>query len=197
MKPSRMSGYRAGQNTVTISVDTSSLNALLDQLGADAEAAARPAAQAAAQVLYEEVQNNVRRMGRKTGNLFNAIYQAYSAANSGPGKATYHIGWRTTRGGGARAPHGHWLEFGHIQRYAAYIGKDGKWHTAVRPSMRGKPKPKGNASQSVKDAYYVMRKGGPQQIAAHPFIRPAASKFPQALAAAEAKLLEFILNGKT
>jgi hypothetical protein len=194
MKPSRMSAHRAGQNTFTISVDTSSLNALLDQLGSDAEASVRPAAQAAAQVLYEEVRKNVRRMGTKTGNLFNAIYQAYSESNSRPGKATYHIGWRTS-GAGVKAPHGHLLEYGHIQRYAAYIGKDGRWHTAVRPSMRGRPKPSQRASQAVKDAYYVMRKGGPAQIAARPFIRPAASKFPQALAAAEAKLLE-IMNGK-
>jgi hypothetical protein len=194
MKPSRMSGYRAGQNTFTISVDTSSLNALLDQLGDDAEAAVRPAAQAGAQVLYEEVRKNVQRIGKKTGNLLNSIYQAFSASNSGPGKAAYHIGWRTS-GAGVRAPHGHLLEYDHIQRYAAYIGKDGKWYTAVRPSMRGRPKPSRRASQSVKDAYYVPRKGGPVQIAGKRFVRNAASKFPQALDAAEAKLLE-ILNGK-
>jgi hypothetical protein len=194
MKPSRMSSYRAGQNTFTISADTSSLDALIDQLGDDAEAAARPAAQAGSQVLYEEVQSNVRRLGRKTGNLYNAIYQAFSADKSGPGKATYHIGWRTS-GAGTRAPHGHLLEYDHIQRYAAYLGRDGNWYTAVRPSMRGRPKPARRASQAVKDAYYVPRKGGPVQIAGKRFVRNAASKFPQALDAAEAKLLE-ILNGK-
>jgi hypothetical protein len=188
------SSYRPGQNTVTISADTSSIDALLDQLGDDVETAARPAAQAGAQVLYEEVQSNVRRLGRKTGNLYNAIYQAFSASNSGPGKATYHIGWRTS-GAGTKAPHGHLVEYDHIQRYATYIGRDGKWYTAVRPSMRGRPKPSRRASQAVKDAYYVPRKGGPQQIPGKRFIRNAASKFPQALDAAEAKLLEF-LNGK-
>lgn len=191
---SRRSNYVPGQHTVTISVDTSSLDALLNQLGDDVEAAVRPAAQAGAQVLYEEVQSNVRRMGRKTGNLYNAIYQAFSPSNSGPRKATYHIGWRTS-GAGTKAPHGHLVEFDHIQRYASYIGRDGNWYTAVRPSMRGKKKPGRKASQAVKDAYFMPRKGGPQQIPGKRFIRNAVSKFPQALAAAEAKLLEF-LNGK-
>jgi hypothetical protein len=194
VKPSRLSANRSGKNTFTISADTSGLDALLDQLDEDAEAAVRPAAQAGAQVLYEEVRNNVRRLGRKTGNLFNAIYQAFSASNSGPGRATYHVGWRTS-GNGVKAPHGHLLEYDHIQRYAAYIGRDGNWYTAVRPSMRGRPKPSRRASQAVKDAYYVPRKGGPQQIPGRRFVRNAASKFPQALEAAEAKLLE-ILNGK-
>jgi hypothetical protein len=188
---SRRSNYRPGQNTVTMSVDTLSLDALLNQLGDDLEAAVRPAAQAAAQVFYEEVRSNVRRLGRKTGNLYNAIYQAYSESNSGPGKATYHISWRTS-GAGVRAPHGHLLEYDHIQRYANYIGKDGKWYTAVRPSMRGKKKPGRKASRAVKDAYYVPRKGGPVQVAGKRFIRNAVVKLPEALAAAERKLYDVL-----
>jgi len=191
---SRRSSYVPGQHTVTISADTSALDALLDELGDDVEAATRPAAQAAIQVLYEEVQSNVRRMGRKTGNLLASIYQAFSASNSGPARSTYHVSWRTG-GSGVRAPHGHLLEYDHIQRYAAYLGRDGNWYTAVRPSMRGRPKPSRRASQAVKDAYYVPRKGGPAQIPGRRFVRNATSKFPQSLDAAEAKLLE-ILNGK-
>jgi hypothetical protein len=192
---SSRSSYRPGQHTVTMNVDTLSLDALLNQLGDDLEAAVRPAAQAAAQVLYEEVRSNVRRLGRKTGNLYNAIYQAYSASNSGPGKATYHISWRTS-GAGVKAPHGHLVEYDHIQRYASYIGRDGKWYTAVRPSMRGKKKPGRRASQAVKDAYYVPRKGGPQQIPGKRFIRDAVIKLPQARAAAEAKLYD-VLGGRS
>jgi hypothetical protein len=192
---SRRSNYRPGQNTVTMSVDTLSLDALLNQLGDDLEAAVRPAAQAAAQVFYEEVRSNVRRLGRKTGNLYNAIYQAYSESNSGPGKATYHISWRTS-GAGVRAPHGHLLEYDHIQRYANYIGRDGKWYTAVRPSMRGKKKPGRRASRAVKDAYYVPRKGGPVQVAGKRFIRNAVIKLPEALAAAERKLYD-VLGGRS
>jgi hypothetical protein len=192
---SRRSSYRPGQNTVTMKVDTLSLDALLNQLGDDLEAAVRPAAQAAAQVFYEEVRSNVRRLGRKTGNLYNAIYQAFSPSNSGPGKATYHISWRTS-GAGVRAPHGHLLEYDHIQRYANYIGRDGKWYTAVRPSMRGKKKPGRRASRAVKDAYYVPRKGGPVQVAGKRFIRNAVIKLPEALAAAERKLYD-VLGGRS
>ena len=196
MKPSRMAANRnakySGKNTIIIRADTSTLDAFLDQLGDSVAAAARPAAQAGAQVLYEEVQGNVRRLGWKTGNLFNAIYQAFSPERSGPGKAEYHIGWRTS-GNGIRAPHGHLVEYDHIQRYATYIDrKTGQWKTAVRPSMYGKPPPKSSASRAVKDAYFVLRNGGPQQIAGKRFIRNAVSKFPEAEAAAIRKIMEFL-----
>jgi hypothetical protein len=172
-----------------ISVDLSGLHSMLDEMGDEAEAAARPAAQAAAQVLYDEVKRNVGSLGRKTGNLYNSIYQAYSEDHSGPGSATYHISWNLRK-----APHGHLIEFGHIQRYASYVGKNGQWYTAVRPGMRGKPRPKRRATQAEKDAYYVLRPGGPVQWVAQSFIRKSTSKFPQAIAAAEESLLRHI-NG--
>lgn len=173
--------------SVTISPDTASLNSMLDDLGEDIEAAIRPAAQAAAQVLYDQVKQNVRGLGRKTGNLDGAIYQAFSTRESGTGHATYYVSWNQKK-----APHGQLVEFGHIQRYASYLGKDGRWHTLVRPEMRGKPRPARRASQAEKDAYYVVRKGGPKQIAARPFVRSAESKFNEALLAAEAVLLKRI-----
>jgi hypothetical protein len=157
-------------------------------------------AQAGAQFLYEEVLRNVAR-NTKSGNLAHAIYQAYSADNSGPGKATYHVSWRTGRGTFGdesgkttlpTAPHGHLLEFGFIQRYAVHIGDDGNWYTVVKPSMRDKPKPKRRASQAEKDAYYVMRAGGPKQIAAQPFIRPVKYKAGLAIIAAKAKFTELM-----
>jgi hypothetical protein len=82
-----------------------------------------------------------------------------------------------------KAPHGHLVEFGHVQRYASYVGKDGNWYTAVRPEMRGKPKPKRGASQAAKDAYYV-KLPAPRQVPAHAPVRRATSKFEQALGAA-------------
>jgi hypothetical protein len=161
-----------------LAVDMAGLDRMLEEMGADAEAAARPAAQAASQVLYDEVKRNVAAIPRKTGNLERSIYQVYSQDNSGEGHATYHVSWNMRK-----APHGHLVEFGHIQRYASYLGKDGNWHTAVRPEMRGKPKPRRGASQAAKDAYYV-RLPAPKHIAAQAFVRRAAVKFPQAAQAA-------------
>lgn len=188
--------------SATMTLDTSALDGLLGSIGDEVESAARPAAQAAAQVLYEEVQRNVSRIGSVTGNLKNSIYQAFSADNSGPGKATYHVSWRTKGGttldeSGQRvktslsvAPHGHLIEFGWIQRYQTYLNKRGEFKTMVRPEMRGKKKPGRRASQAQKDAYYVLRKGGPMQHMAQPFVRPAAQKMPQAIESAKLVLVK-------
>jgi HK97 gp10 family phage protein len=167
-------------------VDLNGLNAMLHEMGDAAEAAARPAAQAAAQVLYDEVKRNAQGIRQKTGNLARSIYQVYSQANSGAGHATYHVSWNRRK-----APHGGLVEFGHIQRYVSFVGSDGNWYTAIRAGMRGKPKPRRGASQAVKDAYYVTLPA-PKQVAAKPFVRPAASKFSQAADAAAAKLIEEI-----
>jgi hypothetical protein len=167
-------------------VDLSGLNAMLHEMGDAAEAAARPAAQAASQVLYDEVKRNAQGIRQKTGNLARSVYQVYSQANSGPGHATYHVSWNRRK-----APHGGLVEFGHIQRYVSFVGSDGNWYTAIRAGMRGKPKPRRGASQAVKDAYYVTLPA-PKQVAAKPFVRPAASKFSQAADAAATKLIEEI-----
>jgi hypothetical protein len=163
---------------VNMKVDTKGVNVMIEALERDVRAALRPAAQAGAEVIYRAVLKNVQSIGKVTGNLAGAIYQAYSADNSGPGQATYHVSWNAKK-----APHGHLVEFGHIQRYAVHLGKDGKWYTLVRPSKRGQPKPSRRASQAVKDAYYVPRKGGPKQVAARPFMRPAYYKQDEAAAA--------------
>jgi hypothetical protein len=141
---------------------------MFDGMEADLQEAARPAAQAMAQVLYEAVRTNVSALGSKTGNLYASIYQAFSPENSGPGKATYHISWRTG-GSGVRAPHGHLVEFGHIQKYKVYLGKDGNWYTNKKAPL-----------------------ASPVQVAARPFIRPASAKFPEAIEAGTAVLLAAI-----
>lgn len=169
-----------------IRVDLSSLNQDLAEMGDGLEEAARPAAQAAAQVLYDEVKRNIAAIPRKTGNLASSVYQAYSQANSSPGRATYHVSWNPRK-----APHAFLIEWGHIQRYVSYIGRDGNFYTAIRPEMRGKPKPRRGASQAVKDAYYVPL-SAPKQIAAHAPFRRAASKEAQAEAAAVEVLMRAI-----
>lgn len=170
----------------TLTADLSGLNALLDDLGTAAEAAARPAAQAASQVLYDEVRANVAKIGKKTGNLERSIYQAYSQDNSGAGRATYHVSWNAVK-----APHGTLVEYGHLQRYRYYQTPDGKVRPMVRPGMQNKPRPGRRASQAVKDAYYVTLPT-PRQVAARPFLRPAASKFTQAIEAAKAELYKHL-----
>jgi len=194
-KPSRRPEVRrakySGKNTVNMAVDMGAFNDMISELEEDIQAAVRPAAQAGAQVFYDAVVRNVNALGKKSGNLAGAIYQAYSEENSGPGKATYHISWNASK-----APHGGLVEYGHIQRYAVNLAKDGKWYTLVKPSMRGKPKPKRNASQAEKDAYYILRAGGPRQIAAQPFIRPAFYRQGEAIAAVEKKFFEVLRGAK-
>ena len=127
-KPSRRPEVRrakySGKNTVNMAVDLGAFNDMISELEEDIQAAVRPAAQAGAQVFYDAVVRNVNALGKKSGNLAGAIYQAYSEENSGPGKATYHVSWNASK-----APHGGLVEYGHIQRYAVNLAKDGKWYT--------------------------------------------------------------------
>lgn len=148
--------------SVTISADLSGLDRMLDFLGDEIKEVVRPAAQAGAQVLYDEVKRGVARMGKQTGNLDRAIYQAYSRDNSGQGRATYHVSWNARK-----APHGHLVEYGHIQRFRVFMGKDGKW---------------------VTDKAHLLPQ--PRQVAARPFVRPAMAKFDAAAAAAESVILK-------
>ena len=144
-----------------MALDASAALAGLDALAEKATAAIRHAAQAGAQVFYNEVKLNVGKIGKVTGNLDASIYQVYSKDNSTPTSATYHISWNTRK-----APHGHLVEFGHIQTRKVYLGKDGKWYT----SKERLPEPK--------------------QVAARPFIRPAyAAKEREALEAARQTLV--------
>jgi hypothetical protein len=150
--------------SMTVHVEMGALEDLVEDMAADVEAAIRPAAQAAAQILVDEVQRNVDRIGRKTGNLARSIYQVYSKSNSGKERAVYHVSWNARK-----APHGHLVEFGHMQRYQVVIDKrTGEWIT-----LRSRPI-------------------SPKQVGARPFVRPARSKFPQALDAATEMLLSRI-----
>lgn len=152
-----------GAQSVTFSMDTTGLMQWLNELEAEAQAAVRPAAQAGAQVLYDEVKRNVARLKRKTGNLERAIYQAFSPDNSVEGRVTYHVSWNRRK-----APHGHLVEFGHLQRYEVSFDPNTKRFT----THKDRPLP------------------APKQIAAKPFVRPAMAKFPQALEAAKEELFK-------
>ena len=151
----------------TLRVGVAGLDLLMDQLAGDAEAAARPAAQAGAQVLYDEARR-LAGANRRTGNLQAAIYQVYSKSNSGKDRAAYQVSWNANK-----APHGHLVEFGHMQRYATYRDERGRILTMVRPEKRGTPKPRRRASQAVKDAYWMPLEGGPKRVPPRSFIRKA------------------------
>lgn len=158
-----------GRNSFAIRCDTAALHRMIDELGTDVEEAVRPVAEAGARVLYNAVKQNVASIGKVTGNLQRAIYEAFSKDNSGKGVATYQVSWNAKK-----APHGHLLEYGHVQRYAVFIGKDGKWHTNKKKKL----------SQ-------------PRQVAARPFVRPAAAKMPEAVAAMEAELFRYMNEGRS
>ena len=145
----------------SVKVDLSQFN--IDGLHEATEEAARPAAQAGAQVLYDEVKSNVAKIKKKTGNLAASIYQAYSRDNSGKGRATYHISWNAKK-----APHGHLVEFGHLQRYEVTFDKQ----TRRFITHKDKPLPQ------------------PRLVAARPFIRPAMAKMPAAEQAIRARFAE-------
>jgi hypothetical protein len=136
--------------------------------------AVRPAAQAGAQVYYDEVKTRAGAI-KASGTLAASIYQKYSSEMSTEGvRATYYISWNKGKVKGTQtkaAFHGQLIEYGWLQRYASYLDTDGQWHTAIRPEKQDTPKPKRNASQAVKDAYYVLRKGGPIQHAPRSFLR--------------------------
>lgn len=172
-KPSRRSDVRRAKygrrNSVTLKVPMEAVNALLHELEGDIHKAVRPAAQAAADVLYHAVLTNVDAIGKETGNLRSAIYQAFSedqskVAGEGYSRATYHVSWNAKK-----APHGHLVEYGHIQKYKVYLGKDGKWYTNKRAPL-----------------------AAPKQVGARPFIRPAFHRQNEAVEAAKAKLLELL-----
>lgn len=173
----------SGRNTFSVGVDTSGLRALLDEIEDAAEEAVRPAAQAGAQVLYDRVKLNVSMLGRVTGNLDGSIYQAFSPENSSEGKAAYNISWNHKK-----APHGHLVEYGYLQRYR--YRPDGMG-PMVRPGMEGQPKPGRRASQAQKNAYYVPLPS-PKQVPGKAFVRSAQSSMDDAYKAAEAELLRRI-----
>jgi hypothetical protein len=147
-----------------VRLDLDEINSWVGALEEDVERAARPAAQAGAEVLYRAVKRNVQALGRVTGNLDSSIYQAYVDKESGPGHAKYDISWNHRK-----APHGHLLENGFIQKYKVYLGSDGHWYT-----RKDLPLPT------------------PVQRPAKAFVRSAAASIPEAEAAMEAKFFEIV-----
>ncbi|UBB16136.1 HK97 gp10 family phage protein [Comamonas odontotermitis] len=169
-----------GNSSFGIDADLGGMFDGLDALEEDIEQAIRPAAQAGAQVLYDRVKLNVSTMGRVTGNLDRSIYQAYSPENSVEGlRVEYHVSWNHKK-----APHGHLLEFGWMQRYR--MRPDGMG-PMVRPGMDGTKKPGRRASQAEKDAYYVPLPT-PKQIPGFAFVRSASSSITAAQDAARDEL---------
>lgn len=132
---------------ISINGNKGQIAGIFRELVEDCDEAVRPAAQAGAQVLVDQVRRNVDKIGTQTGNLKRSIYQAYSKDNSGPKRAEYHVSWNAKT-----APHGHLLEYGHIQRYQVRYDKaTGKFYT-------------------IKSQPLAV----PKQVPAKPFVRPAA-----------------------
>lgn len=180
---------QSGLNTFGISADTSGLSDFLEALGQEAEVALRPAAQAMTQVLYDQVKLNVSSLGSVTGKLADSIYQAYSPEHSQDGaRAEYHVSWNHRK-----APHGHLVEYGYIQRFRYYQDNHGNVRPIVRPGMEGRKPPGRRASDSAKAAYYVTL-DTPRQVPGKAFVRNAASKMGEALLAGEKVLLERIMQ---
>lgn len=180
--------------TLRLGLDTSVITTYLAQVQDQITQSLRPAAQAGAQVYYEALLNEYDRMvGVESGNLRKAIYQKWRGEKSDDTKQVYAISWA---GKGSKASqHGHLIEYGFIRRYQAVKNKRGEWVTAVRKEMQGKPAPKRRASQAEKDAYYVLRKGGPVQVLARPFMRNTVrsqTNRQQAIIAMRLKLFESI-----
>ena len=146
--------------TLTIAFDSSGVETSMDGIEAAMRELVRPAAQAGAQVLYDEVRARVAPM-KVTGNLYSSIYQAYSDQST-PERAVYHISWNARK-----APHGHLVEYGHMQTRKVFLSEGGKWLTS-------------------KELLAV-----PRRVVARPFIRPAYdAKINAALAAADARFSE-------
>jgi hypothetical protein len=148
-------------DALTVKFDGGSADATLAAMQAELEALVRPTAQAGAEVLYREVKIRVASIGKVTGNLGASIYQVYSRDNSNDVRATYHVSWNARK-----APHGHLVEYGHIQTRKVYVGSDGKWYTSKDPLP-----------------------GGPRRVGARPFLRPAWDA--KGAAAAEAMLVHY------
>lgn len=186
------SGRRSGAPPISggISIAFTNIDEILDEFDStqqNLEEATRPAAQAGAQVFYDEVKRNVSTLGdvfATTGRLSDAIYQVFSKDNSvgntngtAYNVASYHVSWNHKK-----APHGHLVEFGHMQPYVVYRSRDGRLHTKVRPEKlkeylakyHGRTVPKELRSQ------YFIPYPVPKQVPAYPFVRPAMAKADEA-----------------
>lgn len=148
------------------------LPALLSGFEADKRAvreAARPAAQAGAQILYDAVKRNAAAIPGPSGKLAAAIYQAFSRDQSVGGLSVYHVSWNARK-----APHGHLVEYGHLQRYQVVWSEKQQRYITLKNRPLATPKP----------------------VPARPFVRPAAALIPQALEASEQRFfLELAQRG--
>lgn len=179
----RKKRYVAPNASVRVTVNTEKAITYLDGLNDRLHAAIRPAAQAGAQIIYDTVLYNLDSMLGKQRNaeirgvLKDAIYQKYIPEQSSEGLfCLYKVSWNS-----AKAPHGGLVEYGHRQIYRTYFGKDGRFHTAVRPdkleifkSYAGSKIPK-----NVRDQLFY-RSANPTIVPPVPFMRNALSRLDEA-----------------
>ncbi|MGJ7512346.1 HK97-gp10 family putative phage morphogenesis protein [Variovorax sp. GT1P44] len=131
-----------------MNLDLAAMTGQVDAMGDAALLQVRPAAQAAAQILYDEVLLRVpsslkghwfhgssfKKTGQKyyfdAGSLRAAIYQAFSANNSGADKATYHVSWNAKK-----APYGHMVNNG-TSRAAANPFLSNAWDARIADATK-------------------------------------------------------------
>jgi hypothetical protein len=178
----------SGQKSMRVKFDTDGLFDYLDAIPDKVQESLIPAAAVGAKVLYDRVKLNVAALGSVTGKLDESIYRVLSKDKSSDHKAVYHISWNHRK-----APHGHLVEYGYMQRYAYYQTDDGQVRIRVRPEAAGKRKPGRHASQAEKNAYWVTL-ATPKHVPGKAFVRSAASSFPEAYSAAETYLWSRVLG---
>lgn len=128
------------------SIDLSGWHAALDRLNGEAkESIARHMGAAGGRVLRDEAKmrvpvsvgpfNPTSRGAQDAWELYDSIYLAYDARNSGGNTFSYHVSWNAKK-----AWWGKLVEFGHFQRYPVYQKKDGTWATLKKKGEVENPK---------------------------------------------------------
>lgn len=101
-------------DSLKASMDTSEWDKIFVRLqGPAKESLARQMGVAGGKVLRDEAK---LRVPEETGRLKNAIYVAYNKKLSGELQHVYSVSWNRIA-----APHGHLIEFGHLQPYPVII----------------------------------------------------------------------------
>lgn len=195
-------GSTSRNRGVVMTLDMAKLGAALQDIEKRVDAAVRPAAYAGIRVLYDRVRDNVETMltqaylppGKQRDVILNAVYHAFMDDYSSRKKKYYRVSWNRKK-----APHAHLVEWGHLLTYRVYFGKDGHYHTMVKPKMLKtwlSMKARGYKSvpKNRRDEFFI-RHPSPKHIAPRPFMREAMSQFGRALNEVERRFFEAYQQG--
>lgn len=182
---------------IRVGFDFSGFNRKLKKVNDAIEAASRPAARAGALVLYNEMKViAATKPNHYKHKLEDSIYHAFSEKRSLPSVAKspgYPVAAYVVTYNHGTAPHGWWLENGHIQWYVVRKGSKG-WFTVKRPGATG-PAPSPRDGRAAMDAYWLPWEHGPRWVEPSPFIRPTwEGKKHEALMASRAKFFRTVTS---